>query len=161
MRGEWGRQRRKHDVIQDRGSSVLAALILLSLPVAAADAGKDLGAIPRIVLPPVDVTQALAEDPSREAAGLAPRFALPVPVKIDTRNAGVWEEKAGLSTWRLLDRLAGSAHSQPRFHALQDARGGSLVVSSADGKYGPRPFTDRTTSPTASSGRRSSRATRS
>jgi hypothetical protein len=132
---------------KNRGSSVLAALILLSLPVAAADAGKDLGAIPRIVLPPVDVTQALAEDPSREAAGLAPRFAIPVPVKLDTQNAGAWEEKAGVATWRLLIASPGALTLNLGFTRYKMPRGGSLVVSTPDGKYGPRPFTDADNEP--------------
>ncbi|MBK8598093.1 MAG: hypothetical protein IPN83_21455 [Holophagales bacterium] len=127
---------------RNRGLSVLiAAAILLSLPLGAADAGKGPTGIPRIVLPPVDVTQALAEDPGREAAGLPPRFAIPVPVKIDTLNSGAWEEAAGVSTWRLLISSPGALTLNLGFTRYKMPAGGSLVVATPDGKYGPRPFT--------------------
>lgn len=131
-----------------RGLSVLvAAATLLSLPLGAANAGKGATGIPRIVLPSVDVAKALAEDPGREAAGLPPRFAIPVAVKIDTLNSGAWDEAAGISTWRLLIASPGALTLNLGFTRYRMPAGGSLVVSSPEGKYGPRPFTARDNKP--------------
>lgn len=125
------------------GLTVLAAAILVSCPLVATDLGSGQGNVPRIVLPSVDVAAALADDPRREADGLAPRFAIPIAVKLNPQAAGVWEEsKAGFSTWRLRIASPGALTLNLGFTRYKMPVGGSLVVSTPDGKYGLRPFTD-------------------
>ncbi|MFN2369926.1 MAG: hypothetical protein ABR506_02100, partial [Candidatus Krumholzibacteriia bacterium] len=60
-------------------------------PVASGYAVRALDRVPTLAALPVDREAARSEDADREAAGLAPRFALPQEVSITPETDGAWE----------------------------------------------------------------------
>lgn len=112
--------------------------------VAVASAGGALGAdVPRLVLPAVDNARELEADRDREARGLPPRFALPVPVSVDLEKDGVWETlSGGQIAWRLRIHSPKALSLNLGFTRYHMPAGGRMTLSSADGKSRIRPFTE-------------------
>lgn len=120
---------------------VVAALALSGSLAAAPRAGQ--AEVPRIVLPPVDVAKAIAEDPLREEQGLPPRFAVPVAVRVTPQTDGLWEVGTrDTMVWRLKVLSKGALTLNLGFARYKMPLGGSLLVTSADGKYALPAFTD-------------------
>ena len=113
------------------------------LPAAVTHAGHlvPAAALPREVAPAVDRARVAVEDREREAAGLAPRFAMPHRVDLTPRNSGLWEEpESGTAVWRLRIAAPGATSLNLGFSRYVMPPGGRLLVYSADLTRVLRPF---------------------
>ena len=98
--------------------------------------------VPLRAVPSVDLETVTREDALREAAGLAPRFAIPNDVNITPETDGVWERIGpDLALWRLRVRSPGAHSINLGFSAYSMPQGGRLMLYSADRNYLLRPFT--------------------
>ena len=131
--------------------------ILLAATVAAQDVPTPLGLSPGAsplaevdlrVMPPIDLERVRAEDEEDALRGLAPRFAVPIPVKLDPDNAGTWETLAdGTLLWRLRISSPGALSLNLGFTRYRMPEGGRLFLYSADYQYRVRPFTEEDNAP--------------
>ncbi|HPM22452.1 MAG TPA: trypsin-like peptidase domain-containing protein [Phycisphaerae bacterium] len=95
-----------------------------------------------VELPALDLAAVQAEDAAREAAGLAPRFAIPNETIIRPETDGTWEELDGQARlWRLRISAPGALSLNLGFTAYYMPAGGELRVYAADGSYDLPPFT--------------------
>ena len=101
-------------------------------------------AVPVRTAPAVDRIVVAAEDSQREAAGLAPRFAIPNTVSITPRTDGLWESAgADLMIWRLRVASPGAESLNLGFASFRMPEGGRLLIYSADETQVIRPVTAR------------------
>jgi hypothetical protein len=90
----------------------------------------------------VDLAAVTLEDAEREAAGLAPRFAIPNKVEITPDTDGLWEWVGpDLALWRLRINSPGALSINLGFTRYWMPEGGRLMLYSADRSYVLRPFT--------------------
>jgi V8-like Glu-specific endopeptidase len=93
-------------------------------------------------VPSVDFAVVTLEDIEREAAGLAPRFAIPNEVAITPDTDGLWEMVGpDLALWRLRISSPGALSINLGFTRYRMPEGGRLMLYSADRSYLLRPFT--------------------
>jgi hypothetical protein len=98
--------------------------------------------VPLRAVPSVDLDTVTLEDAEREAAGLAPRFAIPNEVAITPDTAGLWEAVGpDLALWRLRISSPGALSINLGFTRYWMPAGGRLMLYSADRSYLLRPFT--------------------
>lgn len=136
-------------------SAVLVVVVLLSFllwPVAAVASPLpatqpppgplSLDRVPLIDMPPVDNAALLREEQQRASPGVAPRFALPIPVDLSPANSGRWETLAdGTRLWRLRLRSAGALSLNLGFGRYHMPEGGQLRLYTPDGAVVRGPFT--------------------
>ncbi|MCS6844855.1 MAG: S1 family peptidase, partial [Caldilineales bacterium] len=131
---------------------VLALLSSLSAPsalLAATSAARPqpsgpapLDRVPVIAMPPVDNAALVREEVQRAGPGVAPRFALPIPVDLSPANSGRWETLAdGTRLWRLRLRSAGALSLNLGFDRYVMPDGGQLLLYTPDGSAVRGPFT--------------------
>lgn len=73
-----------------------------ALPPGLAQGGQPLDVVDKLTVTAPDLSALMAEDITRNAQGLPPRFAKPIAVQITPDNAGTWETLAdGTRLWRL------------------------------------------------------------
>jgi subtilisin-like proprotein convertase family protein len=95
-----------------------------------------------VALPLQDNAQLIAEELARRAPGVAPRFAVAVPVDIRPATHGTWEYLPGdQAVWRLRIRSVGARSLNLGFTRYQMPAGGSLVVYDPAGARVLGPFT--------------------
>ncbi|MFQ5430658.1 MAG: proprotein convertase P-domain-containing protein [Phycisphaerae bacterium] len=98
--------------------------------------------LPRIELAPIDLNQVLAEDETRPAQGLPPRFAIPYPVQITPATDGLWETLPnGARIWRLRVLAPRAVSINLGFGRYAMPPGGLLYLHAADNSDSIRPFT--------------------
>ena len=131
----------------------LSVLVLALLVVAPAFAGEPvptarvfpvtaLDAVDTFIPEPLDLDAALAEGAQAEAAGEAPRFAVPFPVQITLQDYGTWERlPGGLMLWRLRIVAPGAKSLNLAFGKFRLSANARLFLYSGDGKRSIRPFT--------------------
>ncbi len=86
-------------------------------------------ATPILRLPPVDNAALLAEDSLNQGPGVAPRFALPLPVKIAPETHGIWRaDPAGRHVWELRVQSPGATSLNLGFTAYFMPEGGELLI---------------------------------
>lgn len=131
----------------------LSVLVLALLVVAPAFAGEPvptarvfpvtaLDAVDTFIPEPLDLDAALAEGAQAEAAGEAPRFAVPYPVQITLQDYGTWERlPGGLMLWRLRIVAPGAKSLNLAFGKFRLSANARLFLYSGDGKRSIRPFT--------------------
>lgn len=101
-----------------------------------------LAAVDELVVPPVDALAARAEDRERERLGLAPRFAIPMPIELDPFTRGTFETLPGeLLLWRLRVTAPGARNVNLGFSRYHMPAGGQLLVYSPTSGRAIRPFT--------------------
>ena len=101
-------------------------------------------ALPVHPAPRVDLAAVAIEDREREAAGQAPRFALPHAVDITPATDGVWEQAdRDMLVWRLRVISPGAVSLNFGFAEFDMPQGGRLSVYSSDLVQIVRPFTAR------------------
>jgi hypothetical protein len=89
-----------------------------------------------------DFAQLASEDAEREAAGLAPRYAIPHEVRITPGEAGLWESiDADTMLWRFRTVAPGAYSLNLGFTRYFMPPGGQLTIYSADSGQVVRPFT--------------------
>lgn len=104
---------------------------------------KSLDAIPKYFIPALDVPAILREDSTREAQGMAPRFAIPHAVRVTPARDGAWESVGNdLLVWRLRVVSPGAVSINFGFTRYLMPPGGRLFIYSTDLKEVVRPFTD-------------------
>lgn len=87
------------------------------------------GNIPSFVAPALDRAKIEKEDIEREAAGMAPRFAIPNEVSITPKNDGLWEILGdGTISWRESIKAPGCNSLNFGFTQYQMPDGGSLHI---------------------------------
>jgi hypothetical protein len=100
------------------------------------------GDVPVYRLPAIDNAELVVEDALAAAPGIAPRFALPVAVKIDPYSQGDWQTLAdGTMQWRLRVVSPGAKNLNFGFTRFRMPQGGALRIYSADKGQSIRPFT--------------------
>lgn len=103
---------------------------------------KSLESVAVVDLEPLDLAALAAEDAEREAADLAPRYAMPRAVDFTPATSGTWEALGGdLELWRLRIRAPGATSLNLGFSRYRMPEGGQLVVYAADLTTVVRPFT--------------------
>ncbi|MFO7607569.1 MAG: FlgD immunoglobulin-like domain containing protein [Candidatus Krumholzibacteriia bacterium] len=118
-------------------------------PVSAAYAVRALDRVPTLAALPVDREAARNEDADREAAGLAPRFALPQEVSITPETDGSWEALDDRwLLWRLRITAPGATSLNLGFSRYRLPKNSRLTIAPADAKEGDDPrgvrvFTER------------------
>ena len=101
-----------------------------------------LAEVERIVLPKQDNEALLQEELKRRGPGIAPRFAVNIPVDISPANHGTWDFTAsGHAVWRLRIFSEGAKSLNLGFTKYQMPQGGSLVLYAPDGHEVMGPFT--------------------
>jgi len=89
--------------------------------------------IDRRIMSAVDVAKLKAEDVVRESRGLAPRFATPIPVKLNPNNSGTWERvDSSTSIWRLRIISRGALSLNLGFTKYKMPAGGRLLLYPTD-----------------------------
>ncbi len=107
-----------------------------------ADSLADLESVPVSEAPPVDRQAVALEDEQREAAGLAPRFAIANPVSVTPQTDGVWEKIGDdVLVWRLRVSSPGAESLNLGFTRYHMPEGGRLFIYSSDLARVLRPFT--------------------
>ncbi len=98
--------------------------------------------VEQVVLPLQDNAQLLADEMERRMPGVAPRFAVAVPVDIRPETHGTWEYLPGaLAVWRLRIRSAGAKSLNLGFTRYVMPAGGSLILYDPAGERVQGPFT--------------------
>ncbi len=116
-------------------------LVVLAAWVAAAEV-RALDEVARVCLPGPDERALAAEDALREAAGLAPRFAVAHAVMIRPSTDGTWaDEGTDARLWRLRIHSPGARSLNLGFTAYYMPAGGDLRVRAARGELEVGPFT--------------------
>ncbi|GAB4251726.1 MAG: hypothetical protein Kow0027_15900 [Saprospiraceae bacterium] len=101
-----------------------------------------LSEVDRVVLPKQDNEALLDEELNRRGPGVAPRFAVNIPVDISPENAGTWDYTAtGHAVWRLRIFSEGAKSLNLGFTRYQMPEGGSLILYSPSGNEVQGPFT--------------------
>ena len=132
-----------------------AALLVLALVLSAVAMAQDvprplaetlsaapLSRVQTVSFGPLDRGWLAVDDVTRKEQGLAPRYAVPRPVKLTPATSGTWEElKDGRWLWRLRIRAEGAVSINLGFTRFHLPEGGRLQIYSADGAYVVRPFT--------------------
>lgn len=104
--------------------------------------GVDLGDGAVFRLPPIDNDDLLTEDSLTAGPGVAPRFALPVEVKIDPFTYGSWTTlNDGSMHWRLVVSSPEAKSLNFGFTRYMMPLGGELRIHSLDKEQAIRPFT--------------------
>jgi lysyl endopeptidase len=94
---------------------------------------QPLDAVETVEMPSVDVPALLAEDETRRAEGLPPRFAQPIPENITPWNQGTWDTLPnGSSIWRLRVQSVGALSLNFGFSQYHMPEGGSLTIYKPD-----------------------------
>ena len=94
---------------------------------------RGLDRLPTMAALPVDREAARVEDIDREAAGLAPRFALPQDVRITPETDGVWEQlDEGWMLWRLRITAPGAMSLNLGFTGYRLPKNSRLTIHPAD-----------------------------
>jgi lysyl endopeptidase len=130
----------------------LLALALTTAPMAAeqqapaaltyADQLLPQAAVPLRAVPSVDLERVTLEDAQREAAGLAPRFAIPNEVAITPVSDGIWERIGqDLLIWRLRIASPDALSINLGFTRFSLPEGGRMMLYSADRTHLLRPLT--------------------
>ena len=110
---------------------------------------RGLDRLPTMAALPVDREAARVEDVEREAAGLAPRFALPQDVRITPETDGVWEQlDERWMLWRLRITAPGATSLNLGFTGYRLPKNSRLTIHPADSvapddPRGVRIFTER------------------
>ena len=118
-------------------------------PVAQAFDVRGLDRLPTMAAMPFDREALRVEDLDREAAGLAPRFALPQQVDITPETDGVWEQlDEHWMLWRLRITAPGATSLNLGFTGYRLPKNSRLTIAPADAKSGTDPrgvriFTER------------------
>jgi subtilisin-like proprotein convertase family protein len=103
---------------------------------------RQLGAVQQVVMPAQNNQLLLEEELNRRGPGIAPRFAVTMPVNITPETYGNWEQlPGGMSVWRLRLRSAGAHSINLGFTRYIMPERGSLILYSPDGKRMMGPFT--------------------
>ena len=98
--------------------------------------------VPTLAMPELDIKAVEAEDSAREAAGLAPRYAVANTVDIDPTTDGLWEEAPhGDLMWRLRLQVPGAGSINLGFDRYHLPEGAQLMVYGADTGHVIGPFT--------------------
>lgn len=119
-----------------------AAIAEDSTPRAVALKATPLASVPTVSFGPLDRAGLALEDATRDEQGLAPRYAVPRPVRLTPRTSGAWEDLAGgVSLWRLRIRAEGAASINLGFTRFRLPEGARLQIYSADLAHVVRPFT--------------------
>jgi hypothetical protein len=133
-----------------RAAWFVAALLVASAAVASPDipnaaryAVASIEEVASVRMPALDLAQIAQEDRALEAAGEAPRYAIPQRVRIRPQTDGTWERlDERRSLWRLRIRASAQATSLnlgfTRFHLVGDER---LLIYSRDQRRVVRAFT--------------------
>ncbi len=101
-----------------------------------------LAEVERIVLPKQDNEALLEEELKRREPGVAPRFAVNLPVDISPATAGTWDDTAtGLAVWRLRIFSEGAKSLNLGFTKYEMPPGGTLILYSPAGNEVMGPFT--------------------
>ncbi len=101
-------------------------------------------AVPLTQAPPVDYYAVQEEDAAREAAGLAPRFAVANKVSITPATDGLWEKLNGDNlVWRLRVSSPDALSLNLGFSKYHMPAEGRMVIYSADMKQLLKPYTAR------------------
>jgi hypothetical protein len=117
-------------------------------PLGLSPEAKPLEEVDLRVMPPVDMERVRAEDEENDRLGLAPRFAVPIPVALDPDNAGTWETLAdGTLLWRLRISSPDALSINLGFTRYRMPEGGRLLLYSSDYRYKIRPFTAEDNAP--------------
>ncbi len=98
--------------------------------------------VARVLVPPVDLAAAAAEDDLRGEQGLPLRFAIASAVTIRPETHGTWETIDDMLLWRLRVLSPGALSINLGFTRYVMPSGGRLSVYAADGSHVVRPFTD-------------------
>jgi V8-like Glu-specific endopeptidase len=99
--------------------------------------------VPVVNVPAIEASRLRAEDLTRDANGLAPRFAAPATVLLTPGSHGSWTDQAnGVSQWRLRIRSEGSTSLNFGFDRFSLPKGARLFLFSADCSSIRGPFTE-------------------
>ncbi len=121
-------------------TGMLTALVIAALPSAVARPPVD--DVPVVQVKAPDLAVVTAEDESRAAAGLAPRFAIPNPTLILPDTHGVWTApNADTLVWRLRIASPGARSLNLGFGVYSMPEGGQMLIYAVDGSRVLRPFT--------------------
>ncbi len=108
-----------------------------------ADAVQPLSSVDLIRLPPLDLDAVAAEDELDSLQGLAPRYAVPNRVSVNTATAGTWEQVDDETMmWRLRIVASDALSVNLGFTRFIMPPGGRLFFYAADFGHVIRPFTD-------------------
>lgn len=94
-----------------------------------------------LTLPPLDNAQLLADELARRGPGIAPRFAETIEVNVSPATAGTWEDKDGISVWRLRVPSPGAQSLNFGFSQFYMPAGGQLLLYPPNKKNVQGPFT--------------------
>ncbi|MDP7030408.1 MAG: proprotein convertase P-domain-containing protein [Phycisphaerales bacterium] len=98
--------------------------------------------VPTIDVPSIDFHAVEVEDAVREAAGLAPRYAIPHEAVLTPANSGIWEVLAdGRLNWRLRITSPLAVSMNLGFERWVLPHSAEMTVSTPDGRHSIRPFT--------------------
>ena len=107
-----------------------------------ADAVQPLGSVDMIRLPALDLAAVAAQDELDRLQGLAPRYAVPNPVSVNTATAGTWEQVDDETMmWRLRIVAPDALSVNLGFTRFIMPPGGRLFFYAADFGHVIRPFT--------------------
>jgi lysyl endopeptidase len=115
----------------------------VAVPTAAQFSVLEVNRIDSVVAPQLDLLSIAEEDTAMEAAGLAPRFAIPEQVSITPATHGTWENLGnGQMLWRLrVTGRDGTTSLNLGFTRFKMPKNGRLLLYSTDGTQVVRPFT--------------------
>ncbi len=103
---------------------------------------RPLAEVSMVELEALDLDAIMAEDEARESAGLAPRFAIPLPYMITPDADGVWDDlDAETRVWRLRIASPDALSLNLGFTRYFMPPGGQLLIYGADDSYKLQPFT--------------------
>ena len=134
------------------GRTLVAGMLLcaagLTTPAFGAADGKitkgelDLKEVEMLVVPSLDVQQLTVEDQLRSVQGEAPRYAVPMEVRITPDTDGTWEDLGGdMWVWRLTIQSREATSINFGFTDYHMPRGATLDLYSDDGQRQYRSFT--------------------
>jgi len=99
--------------------------------------------IGHIQMPTLDTEGLKREDVERDAQGLAPRYAIPHPVRLTPDDSGTWEiVNNETRIWRLRISSPGAVSINLGFTQYKLPFGAALSIHSTDGDYRIRDFTN-------------------
>ncbi|MCP4759671.1 MAG: hypothetical protein GY894_08365 [Planctomycetes bacterium] len=98
--------------------------------------------VPTVELPPIDFHAVEIEDIDREAAGMAPRYAIPHPIAHTPGSDGIWEQLPdGRLNWRLRITSPLAVSINLGFERWELPDSAEMTVATADGRTSLRAFT--------------------
>jgi len=123
-------------------SRAIAASCIIAGTASIALADSPIDVVPVIDIPTIDFHAVEVEDAAREAAGLAPRYAIPHEVALTPATSGLWEVRAdGTMLWRLRIESPLAASINLGFQRWTLPSTATMTVGTSDGFTALRPFT--------------------